>query len=41
MLFLNQNTMLTYISTTSRFAGAAALNAETRKHKKYEGVSNM
>jgi hypothetical protein len=30
-----------YITSTSRSAGAAALNSKTRKHKKYEGVSNM
>jgi hypothetical protein len=30
-----------YISSTSRSAGAAALSAEKRKHKKYEGVANL
>jgi hypothetical protein len=30
-----------YISSTSCAAGAAALNAEKRKHKKYEGVANL
>jgi hypothetical protein len=32
---------MTYISATARAAGAAALSAEKRKHKKYEGVSNQ
>ncbi len=30
-----------YISSTSRSAGAAALSAEKRKHKKYEGVAHL
>jgi hypothetical protein len=30
----------TYISSTAHSAGAAALSAEKRKHKKYEGISN-
>ncbi len=29
------------ISSTSRSAGAAALSAEKRKHKKYEGLANL
>jgi hypothetical protein len=30
-----------YISSTSRSTGAAALSAEKRKHKKYKGVANL
>jgi hypothetical protein len=29
------------ISSTSRSAGAAALSAEKRRHKEYEGVANL
>ncbi len=35
------NLVKNYISTTYRSAGPAARNAETRKYKKYEGVSNI